>query len=291
MTNESQVRILILGASGMLGNAMYRFFSGCENYVTYGTSRSTHLTQILPAALRQNIIQDINVENESDVSRLLSRLKPAVVVNCVGLVKQLAEANDAIAAIKINALLPHQLARYCKQVNARLIHVSTDCVFSGAKGMYIEQDLPDALDLYGRSKLLGEVDYDNAITLRTSIIGHEINSQHGLVDWFLSQKGPVKGYRKAIFSGLPTVELARVIRDFVIPHPALHGTYHVSASPINKYELLQLVARAYKSGVSVTPDDQVAIDRSLDSDHFKAATGYQPATWPQLIDLMRLNHV
>lgn len=290
MTNASQVRILILGASGMLGNALYRFFSHTENYETYGTSRSTHLAQLLPVALRQNIIQDINVENESDVTHLLSLLKPDVVVNCVGLVKQLAEANDAIAAIKINALLPHQLARYCKQVNARLIHVSTDCVFSGTKGMYVEQDLPDAQDLYGRSKLLGEVDYDNAITLRTSIIGHEINSHHGLVDWFLTHNGPIKGYQKAVFSGLPTVELARVIKDYVIPYPALQGTYHVSASPINKYELLRLIATTYNRHADITPSDHLTVNRSLDSSRFKFATGYSSATWPELIRNMHAFH-
>ncbi len=271
----------------MLGNALYRFFSANANYVTYGTSRSAHLMRELPLALCQNIIQGINVENGSGVTELLARLKPEVVINCVGLVKQLATANDAVAAIKINALLPHQLARYCQQIGARLIHVSTDCVFSGAKGMYVEQDLPDAQDLYGRSKLLGEVDYDNAITLRTSIIGHEVNSRHGLVDWFLSQKGQVNGYQKAVFSGLPTVELARVIMNFVIPHPELHGTYHVAASPINKYELLKLVANAYKSAVMVIPNEDVVINRSLDSSRFNAATGYQPPAWPQLIDFMR----
>lgn len=286
MKTTPQIRILILGASGMLGNALYRFFSTSENYVTYGTCRSLSLSELLPAKLQQNLIQDINVENESSVTELLSRIRPNVVVNCVGLVKQLAEANDAIAAIKINALLPHQLARHCKQVNARLIHVSTDCVFSGAKGMYTEQDLPDAQDLYGRSKLLGEVDYDNAITLRTSIIGHEINSHHGLVDWFLSQTGEVKGYRKAVFSGLPTVELARVIRDFVIPNAALHGTYHVSASPINKYELLKLVAAVYNKPIAIVPDDNLTINRSLASARFKLATGYKSATWPELIRQM-----
>ncbi len=290
MKNESQVRILILGASGMLGNALYRFFSASENYVTFGTSRSPHLMQALPLALRPNIIQDLNVENESGLTELLAHIQPTVVVNCVGLVKQLAEANDAIAAIKINALLPHQLARYCQQVNARLIHVSTDCVFSGAKGLYIEEDLPDAQDLYGRSKLLGEVDYDNAITLRTSIIGHEINSHHGLVDWFLSQKGQVKGYRKAVFSGLPTVELARIIRDFVIPYPTLHGTYHVSASPINKYALLKLIATTYNRSLDITPSDQLVVNRSLDSSRFKNATGYSSATWPELIRDMHVFH-
>ncbi len=290
MKTTSQVRILILGASGMLGNALYRFFSTSKNYVTYGTCRSLTLSKLLPATLQQNLIQNINVENESSVTELLSRIRPNVVVNCVGLVKQLAEANDAVEAIKINALLPHQLARHCKQANARLIHVSTDCVFSGAKGMYIEQDLPDATDLYGRSKLLGEVDYDNAITLRTSIIGHEINSHHGLVEWFLAQNGPIKGYQKAVFSGLPTFELARVIRDFVIPHPALQGVYHISASPINKYELLRLIATVYDRHLDITPSDHLIVNRSLDSSRFKGATGYSPATWPDLIRDMHAFH-
>lgn len=285
-----QVRILILGASGMLGNALYRFFSTSENYVTYGACRSLTLSKLLPTKLQQNLIQNINVENESSVTELLSRIRPNVVVNCVGLVKQLAEANDAIAAIKINALLPHQLARSCKQVNARLIHVSTDCVFSGEKGMYTEQDLPDAQDLYGRSKLLGEVDYDNAITLRTSIIGHETNSHHGLVEWFLAQTAPIKGYQKAVFSGLPTDELARVIRDFVIPYPALRGLYHVSASPINKYELLRLIATVYNRPLDITPSDYLIVDRSLDSSRFKCATGYSSATWPDLIRAMHAFH-
>jgi dTDP-4-dehydrorhamnose reductase len=283
---EPQVRILILGASGMLGNALYRFFSASENYVTYGTIRSPDLARALDPALRQNLIQDINVDDESSLTKLLSRIQPNVVVNCVGLVKQLAEANDAIAAIKINALLPHQLARYCQQVGARLIHVSTDCVFSGAKGMYIEQDFPDAQDLYGRSKLLGEVDYDNAITLRTSIIGHEVNSRHGLVDWFLSQKGQVKGYRKAIFSGLPTVELARIIRDFVIPYPTLHGVYHVSASPINKYDLLNLVANTYNIPINILPVDAPVADKSLDSSRFRLKTGFSPSPWSEMIKRM-----
>lgn len=286
MKTESQIKILILGASGMLGNALYRFFSESDGFITHGTCRSPNFVQALPVSLRHNIVQDVDVENESSLAQLLTQLRPNIAVNCVGLVKQLAEANDAVAAIKINALLPHQLARHCKQVNARLIHVSTDCVFSGKKGNYTEQDMPDAQDLYGRSKLLGEVDYDNAITLRTSIIGHEINRNYGLVDWFLSQTGQVKGFRKAIFSGLPTVELARVIRDFVIPHPELRGTYHVSASPINKYELLKLVANAYCKQINVVADDNLVIDRCLDSTRFKLATGYQSVPWTELIGQM-----
>jgi dTDP-4-dehydrorhamnose reductase len=209
-----------------------------------------------------------------------------VVINCVGLVKQLAEADDPLAAIPINSLLPHRLARLCGAAGARLVHMSTDCIFSGAKGMYTEADMPDAKDLYGRSKYLGEVDYPNAITLRTSIIGHELNSGHSLVGWFLAQQGSVKGFRRAIFSGLPTVELARVIRDHVIPHPEMYGVYHVSADPINKFDLLTLISNVYGKKINIAKDEKFIIDRSLDSTRFRNATGYQPQPWPELVRWM-----
>jgi dTDP-4-dehydrorhamnose reductase len=205
----------------------------------------------------------------------------------VGLVKQLAEAEDPLAALPINALLPHRLSRLCSLVGARLVHISTDCVFSGAKGCYREGDMPDAQDLYGRSKLLGEVTGDaHAITLRTSIIGHEIGRAHGLVGWFLEQSGTVNGYRRAIFSGIPTVELACIIRDRVLPNRQLQGLYHVSAAPIDKLSLLQTVASQYRHAVEIIPDDRVNIDRSLDSSRFRNATGYTPPDWPELVRRM-----
>ena len=169
-----------------------------------------------------------------------------------------------------------------------MIHVSTDCVFSGDRGGYTESDPPDAQDLYGRSKLLGEVDLPNAITLRTSIIGHELDevNSHSLIGWFLNQKGTVNGFRRAVFSGLPTVELARVIRDHVLVQPALHGLYHVAAEPINKFDLLQLVAGVYGKTISLQPCDDPVIDRSLDASRFRDATGYSAPSWPELVARM-----
>ncbi len=205
----------------------------------------------------------------------------------MGLVKQLDGAEDPLSAIPINSLLPHRLARLCDLVGARLIHMSTDCVFDGHNGRYTESDVSNAQDLYGRSKYLGEVDYPHAVTLRTSIIGHELGSQRGLVDWFLSQNQAVKGFTRAIFSGLPTVELARLMRDFVVPNPGLSGVYHVSAEPIDKYSLLKLLAEVYGKTITIEPDDKLVIDRSLDSTRFRQATGYQPAAWPELVRQMR----
>jgi len=280
--------LLVLGASGMLGNAVLRLFAQDPAYEVFGSVRGAGVIKTLQAkSPAAQFSAGVDVESLDSLTRLFAQVKPEFVINCIGVVKQLAEADDPLTAIPINALLPHRLARLCQVGGARLVHVSTDCVFSGSRGGYTEQDPSDACDLYGRSKLMGEVDYDNAITLRTSIIGHELNSSHGLVGWFLAQTGPVRGFRKAIFSGLPTVELARVIQQHVIPHPELRGTYHVSAAPINKHELLSLVAQAYGRSNTITPDDQLVIDRSLNSERFRAATGYQPPAWPELVQRMR----
>ena len=281
-----KTKVLVLGASGMLGSAVLRLFAQSAGYEVVGSARSTSTLRLLPEELSDRVICGVDVEHIDILTSLFAKARPDVVINCIGLVKQLAEADDPLVAIPINALLPHRLARLCDVAGARLVHMSTDCVFSGARGMYTEADLPDAKDLYGRSKYLGEVDYPHAITLRTSIVGHELAGAHSLVGWFLSQRDTVKGFTRAIFSGLPTVELARVIRDHVLPYPELRGLYHVSAESINKFDLLMLIAKAYGKTIDITTDDKLEIDRSLDSSRFREATGYQPQPWPELVRQM-----
>jgi dTDP-4-dehydrorhamnose reductase len=280
------MKILVLGVSGMLGNAVFRYCSEDSQHDVVGSARSDGVRRNFSTELAQRIVVGTDVDNQDSLALLFARVKPDVVINCVGLIKQLADANDPLQAIPINSLLPHRLARLCDIAGARLIHVSTDCVFSGSKGNYLESDASDAKDLYGRSKFLGEVDYPHCITLRTSIIGHELNSAKSLVGWFLAQQGTVKGYTKAVFSGLPTIELAHVIRDIVLPQPALHGLYHVAAEPINKFDLLTLVAQAYKKQIDIVADEQLTIDRSLNAERFRSATGYVAPAWPELIQKM-----
>jgi dTDP-4-dehydrorhamnose reductase len=280
-------KVLILGASGMLGNATMRLFSGDEYFDTYGAVRSQNSVTLFPVDIRSRLIHGLDVENLDGMLRIFDLLKPDVVINCIGLVKQLSEADDPLVAIPVNSVFPHRLARICAVSGARLIHMSTDCVFSGSKGRYLESDFADAKDLYGRSKFLGEVDYPNAITLRTSIIGHELSGNRSLVGWFLAQEGKVAGFKRAVFSGLPTVELARVIKDYVIPDAKLRGLYHVSAEPINKFDLLSLVAKAYGKQIEIQGDEDFVIDRSLDSSRFREATGYKPAAWAELVNSMQ----
>jgi dTDP-4-dehydrorhamnose reductase len=283
------MQILVLGVSGMFGHTVYRLLSEHKDWDVRGSARSEKIGRYFPPDAANKIVYGIDVENPDALARLFDLTRPKIVINCVGVIKQIGKANDPLVAIPINALLPHRLAELCEAAGARLIQISTDCVFSGTKGGYRESDPRDPQDLYGQSKLLGEVDYPHAITLRTSIIGHELESSRSLVEWFLSQKGSVKGYRKAIYSGLPTVEMTRIISEFVIPNPKLRGVFHVASSPISKYDLLHLIAAAYAKKIDIIPDDSVIIDRSLNADKFHAATGYVAPPWPEMVKTMHEN--
>ena len=286
MNTSRADRVLVLGATGMLGNAVLRYFARRQQYDVHGCARSRLPVGQLSAELRDRLTTGVDLENSDQLARVLDDVRPQYVINCVGVVKQLAAAEDPLSAIPLNALLPHRIARLCAIAGSRLVHMSTDCVFSGRKGMYREEDPSDAEDLYGRSKYLGELACPHTVTLRTSMIGHELQSAHGLLCWFLRQQSGVRGYRKAVFSGLTTVELARVMHDFVLPNASLSGVYHVAGEPIDKYKLLKQIARIYGKSIEITADDAVVVDRSLDASRFRAATGYVPPAWPELIRQM-----
>ncbi len=286
------MKILVLGVTGMLGSAVYKLLSESSTLDVHGTARGAVYKKYFSEDLAKNVISGIDVLNTPELQTLVQKIKPNVIINCVGLVKQLAESKDPLVCLPLNSMLPHQLVAIAKTIDARVVHISTDCVFSGDKGLYVESDFSDADDLYGRSKYIGELrDFKNAITLRTSIIGHEVSSNRSLVDWFLAQNQKVKGFRKAIFSGLPTIEMARVIRDYVLPKPELHGLYHVSAKPINKFDLLSLVAKVYKKDIEIVPNDDVQVDRSLNSDRFSIDSGYVAPEWPALIEKMHTSKI
>ncbi len=280
------MRILVFGVTGMLGNAMFRVLTEDKRLTVYGSARNGDARHYFAEELANQIIAGVDVENHDSLVRAFAAVRPDVVVNCVGLVKQLPDANNPLQAVPINTLLPHRLAALCQATAARLVHFSTDCVFSGSTGNYLETDFPNPNDLYGRSKLLGEVDYPHAITLRTSIIGHELTGHRSLINWFLAQQGSINGFTRAIYSGLPTVELATVIRDWILPRSDLHGIYHVASKPINKFDLLQLVAKTYGKVIEITRSEKLVIDRSLNADRFKEATGYVPPEWPILVQRM-----
>ncbi|MGB7972120.1 MAG: SDR family oxidoreductase [Candidatus Deferrimicrobiaceae bacterium] len=280
-------KILVVGAAGMLGHALFSVLSGRSDLEVQGTVRTIEgLDRWFPPDLLGRIRGGVDAGRFDTVLHALDAVRPDLVVNCIGIIKQLPDAKDPFVSISVNSLFPHLLAQVCTKAAVRLVHVSTDCVFSGEKGNYRESDRPDAEDLYGRTKLLGEVESPGCVTLRTSIIGHELAETHGLVEWFLAQEGTLKGFGRAIFSGVPTVEMARILAERVIPDDRLSGLYHVSSEPISKYDLLRLVAERYGKTIGIERDEEFVCDRSLDSSRFRETTGYQPPAWPELVARM-----
>ena len=270
----------------MLGHTLLTDFSTkTDRYDVYGTVRNSDgLEEWLPQNLSNRVFTQVDAFRYDSIVKIFGEVRPNVVINCIGIIKQLGAAKDPLVSIPINALFPHQLAALCQAVGARLIHISTDCVFSGRQGNYREGDNPDPLDLYGRTKLLGEVSGPGCLTLRTSIIGRELKTQSGLIEWFLSQEGKtVKGFAEAIYSGFTTKVLADIIMMLIEKHPEMSGLWHVSSDQISKYDLLQLVKQTFKLDITIKKDETFICNRSLNSSRFRAAVDYTPPTWQEMI--------
>jgi len=277
------VRILILGGDGMLGHQLLKYLA--SRYEIRVTLRQDLAAYVSFGLFHQgNAYASIDVRSVDRLTEVLADFKPQMVINAVGIVKQCPTALESIPSLEINSLLPHRLAVLCKAVGARLVHLSTDCVFSGRKGNYQESDVSDAEDLYGKSKFLGEVHDPPCLTLRTSIIGRELIRKRGLLEWFLAQKGHVKGFRKAIFSGFTTLEMARIIERMLLHYPQACGVYQVSSEPITKYDLLLLFREKMGHDVEIWPDEIFHCDRSLDSTRFRREFNYSPPSWEEMID-------
>jgi dTDP-4-dehydrorhamnose reductase len=276
------MRVLILGGDGMLGHQLLKHFAPRhETRVTLRQPLGAYASFRLFTP--DNAYAGVDLTTMAGLRPVLADFRPDAIVNAAGIVKQRPTAEEAIPSLEINALLPHRLALLCGEIGARLVHMSTDCVFSGREGNYRETDPADAEDLYGRTKYLGEVHSPGAITLRTSIIGTELSRKTGLLEWFLAQQGTIRGYRHAIFSGFTTIEMARIIERLLTGFPAASGVYHVSSAPISKYDLLGLFKTALGRSVEILPYDEFRCDRSLDSTRFRSEFGYRPPEWPSMV--------
>jgi dTDP-4-dehydrorhamnose reductase len=275
-------RVLVLGGAGMLGHRLY--LAARDRFTTMATVRSwASLGAATTLFERSDVIEGVDAFHADTVPRAFAAARPEVVVNCIGLVKQRSEAKEPLSALEVNAVLPHRLAALCEASGARFIHLSTDCVFSGARGRYSERDHADADDLYGRTKLLGEVSTGRALTLRTSMIGRELGRGSGLLEWFLAQDGRAPGFTRAVFSGLTTTVLANLICELIEHHPELRGLYHVAAESISKYDLLRLASDAFGVATIVEPTPGPSIDRSLDGRKFADATAFTAPSWPDML--------
>jgi len=289
---KNTLRVLILGGEGMLGHKMFQVLR--DRADTFSTFRKkSGLWEQHPIYADVNpthTLAGVDVLNMKSVVDVFIRVNPDAIVNCIGLVKQRGEAKDTLLSIQVNALFPHQLARICEDRGIRLIHLSTDCVFSGNRGHYSESDLADPIDLYGHTKLLGELNQPGCLTLRTSIVGWEMKHKLGLLEWFATQRHrTIEGYRLAIYSGVSTTALGTLILELLEAHPKLHGLYHVASHPITKYDLLvRLRDTLGWQDIDISPDDQFRCDRSLVGSRLETATGWRVPTWDEMIDGLAL---
>lgn len=289
------IKVLVLGVSGMLGHVLYKEICRNHDFEARGTTRCKEkIARFFTQTELGNIYDNIDANGLDELRRIVENFAPDVVINCIGVIRQTTHISNTLQMIAVNALFPHQLGVLCRETKSRLIHISTDCVFDGKRGSYRESDAVNPQCLYGRSKLLGEIidaDASHVVTLRTSIIGHELLKQDSLVDWFLSQSTPVDGYTKVIYTGLTTIEMHNVIVSFVLPNTKLSGIYHVSSEPISKYDLLAYIARKYHKIQVINPDDEINLDRSLNSEAFRSQTGYCPPKWENMVSAMHQHFV
>lgn len=280
-------KILVLGVSGMLGHKMLQLLSAQYENV-FGTMRgslSDPRYRVIAQLVPGRVLEGLDLGDARIASELIADLRPEVVVNCVGAIKQRPEAIDPVTSIRLNSVLPHVVANELRPWQGRLIHFSTDCVFSGLKGGYRESDASDATDIYGKSKYLGEPLQGNSLVLRTSMIGRELVHSESLLEWFLSMNHKqVRGYKKHWWSGVTTNHLSGLVGDIIRSHPRLTGLYQVSSGKIAKYDLLCLLRDAYALDVEITPDTEAFCDRSLSGDLFREAIGYEAPPWAQLIE-------
>ncbi|MEC7812029.1 MAG: SDR family oxidoreductase [Verrucomicrobiota bacterium] len=277
------MRLLILGGSGMLGHQLWRSLHAQHDiWVTLRRPAADFAPYHLFDEAKSIQVDDIT--DDATLGQALAQAKPDAVINCVGLIKQRDEASDEALTVRVNAEFPHRLAKRCGETGARLIHFSTDCVFAGTRGNYTEDDPADATDLYGQSKHRGEVTGPQCVSLRTSVIGHELGTNLGLLDWFISQRSQtINGFKKAIYSGFTTLEMARIVERILTQHAALSGLWHVASEPISKFDLLQLCREKLGWEGVIEPNDEFVCDRSLNGDRFNEATGYKPPGWQAMI--------
>ncbi len=279
------MKILILGSTGMLGYSLFKNLSEKNHLEVYGTIRNKEVFKAKFSSNEYDKIFELDVfEDANKISNTIKEINPDFVINCIGAITQ--KESKKYELIFLNSLLPHIIQDICDDNSSKLIHFSTDCVFNGENGNYVEDDLSDAFDLYGKSKYLGEILSNTHLTIRTSIIGHELNNNVSLVDWFLSQDKKVTGYKNAIFSGFPCVYLAEILSEYIFDNKSLNGLMHIAAKPICKYDLLKKIANVYKKGTRIEQYDNYYSNKSLNSSKFNTLVGFRPPEWDYLINLM-----
>lgn len=278
------MRILILGGNGMIGHKIFQVISNkhLDTWVLFKKSfNDISFNEIFN---KTNIIDNFDLSNFHKLSTLLNNLKPEVIINAVGITIRRGIDNIPSKSIQINSALPHFINEWVILNNKRLIHFSTDCVFSGDQGSYTENSIPDARDIYGKSKALGEVSSKNTLTLRGSMIGREIENKTELLEWVLSQRNKqLKAFSNVIYSGITTIRMAKLVLKIIEEFPQMHGIYNVSSECISKYDLIKLFVKEFNISIDIISDDSYISKKDLDSTKFYNELGIDKPNWNDLI--------
>jgi dTDP-4-dehydrorhamnose reductase len=284
------MRLLILGASGLIGHKLLLKLS--IDFDVYGIlHKSKENYGSIKLFAGQKIIDKVDVSDFGSICGILEVINPDVILNCVGITLRKDEINDPFKAIKINALFPHQLANWAKANNKRVIHFSTDCVFNGSTGNYTENSLTTAENIYGRTKALGEINYDHTLTIRSSFIGQELFGKTELLDWFLQQDGKqIKGFTNTLYSGVSTNFMAYIVKTIILDFPKLSGLYQLATEkPISKYELLCIAKKAFEIGVEIIPDDKQVHKPTLNGSKLNDKIKIEVPSWEEMMNDIALN--
>ena len=280
------MKILILGADGMLGHKLFQLL-GMDYPETFGTisgKSSIYPYSGISFFHTDKVIPEVNMLDFGQIEHIINQLNPDYIINCLRVATHGDETAPPLQTITVNSLLPHQLAEVAKKNGARMIHFSSDCVFNGKQGMYTEEDPPNATHIYGQTRLLGEVFADNVLVLRGSVIGRELIQHSSLLDWFLRQQGSeINGFTHAIYSGLSSVETVRVVQMIISIKPSLTGLYHIASKPINKYNLLKLAQKNFGIKVTIHKQNKYFVNRSLAAEKIKYALGYVAPSWSSMM--------
>lgn len=284
------MKVLILGCTGMLGNAITRYLIDKKNIDLIGTYKDKSKFKLLKYKIKDKyyskFIYQKNLKKNLIIN-LIKKTKPDYVLNCIGMIKQVKTSKKMM--FSLNASFPKMLENLSNEFNFNLIHLSTDCVFSGKKGFYTEKSKVDAVDMYGKSKIMGELSGNKSLTIRTSIIGNELISSNGLLEWFLNSKKNVNGFTNCYFSGFPTIVLSKIIYKNFLRKKKLpiNGIIHLSSLKISKYDLLKKIKKIYNLKVKIYKNNYLKIDRSLNSIKFKSKFKFKSDSWNLMIKEMK----
>lgn len=284
------MRILILGVSGLIGHKLLQELS--ENFEVFGTLHKTKLHYgNLSLFSSKNIIECVDVANFEILKGVFFAVNPDVILNCVGITKRKIDENNPLEVLTVNSVFPHQLANWAKTNKKRIIHFSTDCVFDGKVGNYNESSLTTADDIYGRTKALGEINYNHTLTIRSSFIGQELFDKTELLDWFLAQNGKqIKGFTNTFYSGVSTIFMANVVANIILNYPNLSGLYQLAPDkPISKYDLLCLAKEAFDVNVEIIPESEHVHLPTLDASKLKREISIEVPSWNEMMKELASN--